>query len=116
MSFGLAGEPFYNSTKFLSWCVEFEPSLERDWTANEFFFVCFLQDGAAGRRRSSCGLHLGTGTHHDGGRSGGSHGLPSAGRSLCLCAEEGGDYELRANQLTVFKDLGDFKTNQDSGN
>lgn len=26
VSFGLAGEPFYNSTKFLSWCVGLEPS------------------------------------------------------------------------------------------
>lgn len=35
VSFGLAGDPFYNSTKFLSWCVKYPLSINVPWLMGE---------------------------------------------------------------------------------
>lgn len=100
LSFGLAGEPFYNSTRFFSWWVHVRTwSHDPDPPLNPPSSL--LQDAAGGRGGGAHGRHLSSGGQHDGGGPGRPHGLHAAGRRLRLCPKEGGDRHLRAHQLST---------------
>lgn len=103
VSFGLAGEPFYNSTRFLSWWVSGSSWAGRlhGWAQSP---SASLQDLAGGCGLAPHGLHLPAGCRDDGGGPGGSAAVRAAGHRLRLQPEEGRNHGIRAHQLSLCQD------------